>query len=62
MHAAMAPRRRSQAAIEATQTVIDTLGPSDAFQVIDFDMDAVTTTETCMTTMIPATSENKKKL
>ena len=50
------------AAIEATKTVIDTLGPSDAIQVIDFDSDAVTTTETCMTTMVPATDDNKKKL
>ena len=51
-----------QAAIEATKTVIDTLGPSDAIQIIDFDSDAVSHTETCMTTMVPATDDNKKKL
>ena len=51
-----------QAAIEATKTVIDTLGPSDAIQVIDFDSNAVTTTETCMTSMVPATDDNKNKL
>ena len=50
-------------AYEAEVWVLNnTLGPSDAVQVIDFDSDAVTTTETCMTTMVPATGDNKKKL